>query len=157
STAAAQLGIAGNGTGATLNGTALGSVAGTTRLDTVVNATGTVGITRGPTAQPPVDILLVGGRNGVFRTFNPLGDPARAGAYGTLQPAGTVNVRFPRADNDLQFTAKQAALDIKDLRVKVSIRSGATNTVSFDLGTHVLEFKVPAAGLSANDIVTLMQ
>ena len=158
STVAAQLGIASNAAAATLNGGNFGApFTAATTLDQVRNATGPQGITRTFASGRPQDILLVAGQRGVFRAFNPVGDPSQPGLYGTLQPAGQVDVRFAGADNDIQFSAKQAGTDLRTLQVSVRTRTGGTDSVTYNAVTNTLEFRIPNTGRTANQLITLVQ
>src|SRR5262249_40833235 len=56
-----------------------------------------VGVRRSP---QDVDVLVIGGSQGVYRTFNPVGDPSRFGTYPSL-PGPSALVRFPGDNNDL--------------------------------------------------------
>jgi hypothetical protein len=157
SAAAEQLGLTVPAVGGTITGNVLGQAKPATRLDAVANALGGAGVRRGSAARPPVDVLLVGGQAGIYRAFNPVGDPAHLGAYTVLQPALEVRVRFPSKDNDLEFSARVPGLDLSRLQVKVTTRTASTDSVTYDPVANRLELFIPSTGRSANAIVTLME
>src|SRR5206468_2118069 len=59
---------------------------------------------------PAKDVLLVGGRDGVFRTVNPVGDPAAP----TL-PTAKATIIFPGGNNDIVLTSRIA--DFNGVRI----------------------------------------
>jgi hypothetical protein len=151
SPAASQLGLTAAAAGGTINGTALGAFVAATNLNLVVNAAGNPGIQRGSAARAPMDVLLVGGQAGIFRTFNPVGNPSRLGAYPLLPAARQVDVRLPGNNNDLQFAAQAPGLNLSSLQVRITNRApAAQDSVAYDAANNVIEFRIPLSGRSAN-------
>jgi hypothetical protein len=129
---------------------------GATPLSALTNATGTSGIHRNPSDQ---DVLLVGGDQGLFRLFNPVGDPSVLGNYPAVPTAATqarFQLTIPGANNDLVVTAVQPGADLNKATVSL-LNHGATGParVSWDPVTQNLVFDLPSTG-TAKDVLTLV-
>ncbi|MDA1013146.1 MAG: DUF4347 domain-containing protein, partial [Planctomycetota bacterium] len=99
-----------------------------------------------------VDVLLVGGSGGVFRTFNPVGDPALLGQYPRLISTSTVTL--PGKNNDLRFQARDLGTDLDEFTLKFTAASALS--AIWDAATRTLELKVEPSITTANDILTLL-
>ncbi|HAM72036.1 MAG TPA: hypothetical protein DCM86_10370, partial [Verrucomicrobiales bacterium] len=146
--------------GAVITGRKLGdNFAGATNLnDLKLDATGVsrVGVHRSAADK---DVLLVGGTRGIYRVFNPLGDPAMAGkAYPAIsEPSrAAITVPIPGDNNDLIFTARQPGDAWSDTTVHFVNRGGTgPATVTWNPFTDSLVFDIRAA-TTATDILALL-
>ena len=101
------------------------------------------------------DVLLVGGREGVFRAFNPIGTPGSAD-YGRamVAPVSVATVVSPLGNNDLVFTAKGIGAGLDGVTVQLVDSGGAAPSVDYNRSAKTLIFKVKA-DTKANDIIQL--
>ncbi|MBU6398951.1 MAG: LEPR-XLL domain-containing protein, partial [Verrucomicrobia bacterium] len=111
---------------------------------------------------PALDVLLVGGVGGVYRLFNPVGDPTNVGTVNypviTAAPA-SVTVVSPGDQNDLLFTAKQNGAQLNGVTISfVDTGKGAGNeTVQWNPFAKTLVFDITTNLTTAARVQTVLK
>ncbi|MFC1858440.1 hypothetical protein ACFL9U_10530, partial [Thermodesulfobacteriota bacterium] len=104
-----------------------------------------------------VDVLLVGGSDGVFRTINPLGDPSSLGRF-PQNVFSQATVIVPGENNDLLFISKNKDLDLSAIKVTFEDRGAAVlfNSAEWNPVDSTLKIKIQPNITKANEILDLV-